>query len=136
ATELGPASTITKSWYTFEQRINTIGTPLDFVEIKICNPETKQIVKLGETGEIYSRGYNTMLGYWKDPEKTRESIDPSGWYHTGDLGSMDEDGYLKIVGRTKEMIIVGGENVYPREIEELLHTFPGVLDAYVGILDS
>ena len=100
------------------------------------NPETRQIVKIGETGEIHSRGFNTMIGYWKDPVKTAEAIDHAGWYNTGDLGVMDEEGFLKIIGRTKEMIIVGGENVYPREIEELLHTHPAILDAHViGVPD-
>lgn len=132
ATELGPASTLSKGWHTFENRIQTIGTACDFVELKVVNPATKETVKLGETGEICSRGYNTMIGYWKDPVKTKEAIDGAGWYSTGDLGTMDKEGYLRIVGRSKEMIIVGGENVYPREIEELLHTHPGILDAYVS----
>ncbi|KAI2798061.1 Acyl-CoA synthetase member 2 mitochondrial [Blomia tropicalis] len=136
ATELGPVSTGSRPWYTFEQRTETIGTPIDFVEIKLINPETKRIVRLGETGEILSRGFNNMIGYWKEPEKTNEAIDHAGWYSTGDLGVMDEEGFVKIIGRTKELIIVGGENVYPREIEELLHTHPSIMDAHViGVPD-
>lgn len=132
ATELGPASTLCKGWHSFERRTQTIGTACDFVELKVVSPATKETVKLGVTGELCSRGYNTMIGYWKDPVKTKEAIDGAGWYSTGDLATMDEEGYLRIVGRSKEMIIVGGENVYPREIEELLHTHPGILDAYVS----
>lgn len=135
ATELGPVSTGSRPWYTFEQRTETIGTPIDFVEIKLINPETKRIVRLGETGEILSRGFNNMIGYWKEPEKTNEAIDHAGWYSTGDLGVMDEEGFVKIIGRTKELIIVGGENVYPREIEELLHTHPSIMDAHVRYFD-
>ncbi len=131
STELGPASTHSRSWYTLEQRIDTVGTPCDFVEIKIVDPVTRKITKLGEPGEICSRGYNNMIGYWKDPVKTAEVLDQAGWYYTGDLGTLNENGFLKVVGRTKEMIIVGGENVYPREIEELLHRFPGVGTASV-----
>ncbi|KAI2798943.1 Acyl-CoA synthetase member 2 mitochondrial [Blomia tropicalis] len=136
ATETGPCATTCQMHHTFEQRTETVGTPLDFVEVKIVDPETNSVVPLGQCGEILTRGFHVMLGYWKDPVKTKEVLDSAGWYNTGDLGTMDEDGFLKIVGRTKEMIIVGGENVYPRELEEILHTHPAISDVHViGIPD-
>ncbi|KAI7697237.1 hypothetical protein SSS_08000 [Sarcoptes scabiei] len=105
--------------------------------MKIVDPKTRQTVKLGETGEILNRGHNTMLGYWRDPEKTKEVIDDGRWYNTGDLGVMDEKGLIKIIGRTKELIIVGGENVYPREIEEILYTHPAIeIVNVIGIPDE
>lgn len=136
ATELGPCATCCKTTDTFEQRTETIGAPLDFVEIRLVKAGTRKLVPLGETGEIHVRGHNQMLGYWNDPERTREAVDSSGWYNTGDLGSMDREGYLRIVGRSKEMIIVGGENVYPREIEESLQGHPSVAAVHViGVPD-
>ncbi|XP_054159206.1 putative acyl-CoA synthetase YngI [Oppia nitens] len=137
ATELGPCTTACHKNDTFNNRMETVGSPLDLVEVKIVNPATGQITKIGEQGELLSRGHNVMIGYWKDEVKTREAIDEGKWYHSGDLATMDQYGYIKIVGRTKELIIRGGENIYPREVEELLHTHPAVFDAYVvGVPDE
>jgi fatty-acyl-CoA synthase len=137
ATELGPCTTGSILGDTVERRMETVGAPLDFVEVKIVDPISGEIVKIGEQGELLARGHNVMLGYWDEEEKTREVITDSKWYKTGDLATMDDTGYVKIVGRTKEMIIRGGENIYPKEIEELLHTHPAVLDAYVvGVPDE
>ena len=96
------------------------------VEIKIVDPETGAIVPRGQPGELCTRGYSVMLGYWNDEAATRAAIDAAGWMHTGDLATMDDEGYVNIVGRIKDMIIRGGENISPREIEELLHTHPAV----------
>ncbi|XP_075587873.1 putative acyl-CoA synthetase YngI isoform X2 [Dermatophagoides farinae] len=126
ATETSPCATTFSKKSTIEESIETVGSPLDFVEIKLVDPNTKKIVKIGETGELHCRGHVIMLGYWRDPEKTKESIDEGNWYNTGDLAVMTEKGLIKIIGRTKELIIVGGENVYPREIEEILYTHPAV----------
>ena len=101
------------------------------VEVKIVDPRTGAIVPRGVPGELCTRGYSVMLGYWNDPEATAAAIDAAGWMHTGDLATMDDDGYVNIVGRIKDMIIRGGENIYPREIEEFLHTLPDVADAQV-----
>ena len=107
------------------------------VEVKLVDPETGRTVERGEPGELCTRGYSVMLGYWNDAERTAEAIDEDGWMHTGDLATMDDDGYLNIVGRSKDMIIRGGENIYPREIEEFLYTHPAVLDASViGVPDE
>jgi len=107
------------------------------VEVKIINPDTDQIVPIGEKGELCTRGYSVMLRYWNDEEKTRASIDTAGWMHTGDLAAMDEEGYVNIVGRIKDMIISGGENVYPREIEEFLYSNPKISDVQViGVPDK
>lgn len=111
--------------------------PLPHIEVKIVDPETGEELGPGEPGEICCRGYNVMKGYYKMPEMTAEAIDEDGWLHSGDLAVMDEDGYYSIVGRIKDMIIRGGENIYPREIEEFLHTMPGVKDVQVvGIPDE
>ncbi|XP_027204182.2 putative acyl-CoA synthetase YngI [Dermatophagoides pteronyssinus] len=126
ATETSPCATTYSINSTVEESIETVGSPLDFVEIKLVNPKTRQIVKIGETGELHCRGHVIMSGYWSEPEKTKESIDEAHWYNTGDLAVMTEKGLIKIIGRTKELIIVGGENVYPREIEEILYTHPAV----------
>jgi len=101
------------------------------VEIKLVDPVTGKVVPRGDPGELCTRGYCVMLGYWNNPEATREAIDPARWMHTGDLATMDSDGYLNIVGRIKDMIIRGGENVYPREIEEFLYSHPAVSDVQV-----
>jgi fatty-acyl-CoA synthase len=107
------------------------------VEIKIVDPVTGDTVERGEPGELCTRGYSVMLGYWQDEEKTAESVDENGWMHTGDLAVMREDGYCNIVGRIKDMVIRGGENIYPREIEEFLFTHPDVEDVQViGVPDE
>lgn len=119
-TETSPVSTQTRHDAPFDKRVNTVGSIMPHTEIKIIDPETKQVVALGEKGELCTRGYCVMLGYWNDPKKTAEAIDTARWMHTGDLATMDEEGYISIVGRIKDMIIRGGENVYPKEIEEFL----------------
>jgi fatty-acyl-CoA synthase len=107
------------------------------VEVKIVDPETGRTLARGEAGELCTRGYSVMLGYWQDEEATRAAIDDARWMHTGDLATMDVDGYVNIVGRIKDMIIRGGENVYPREIEEFLYTHPDIADVQVfGIPDE
>ncbi|BDZ70964.1 AMP-binding protein [Methanobacterium petrolearium] len=119
------------------KRVETVGKPLPECEVKIVDPETGENLGTDQTGEICCKGYNVMKGYYKMPEKTREVIDEDGWLHSGDLATLDEDGYYSIVGRIKDMIIRGGENIYPREIEEFLYTMPGVLDVQVvGIPDE
>ena len=104
------------------------GAPGPHVEVKVVDPDTGLVVPRGETGELCTRGYSVMLGYWDEPEKTAEAIDAARWMHTGDLATMDDDGYCNIVGRIKDMVIRGGENVYPREIEEFLYTHEDVAD--------
>ena len=120
-----------------EYQFETIGRPIPHVELKLIRPGGTETVAIGEAGEICARGFGTMLGYYKMPDKTREAIDDDGWLHTGDIAVMNADGYLNIVGRTKDMIIRGGENIYPREIEELLMGHPKIEDAYViGVPDA
>lgn len=136
-TEASPVFTQTSVDDPIEKRVETVGTPLPHIEVKIVDPETGEELGAGEPGEICCRGYNVMKGYYKMPEMTAEAIDEDGWLHSGDLAVMDEDGYYSIVGRIKDMIIRGGENIYPREIEEFLHTMPGVKDVQVvGIPDE
>jgi fatty-acyl-CoA synthase len=107
-----------------------------YVEVKIIDPESGLVLPRGVPGEMCTRGYSVMLGYWNEPEKTAESIDQARWMHTGDLAVMDAAGYLNIVGRIKDMVIRGGENVYPREIEEFLHSHPAIEDVQViGVPD-
>ncbi len=130
-TETSPVSTQTALDDPLEKQTGTVGRIHPHVEIKIVDPETGAVVPRGTTGELCTRGYNVMLGYWNNPEATADAIDAGRWMHTGDLATMDEDGYLNIVGRIKDMIIRGGENVYPREIEEFLYTHEQVLDAQV-----
>ena len=114
-----------------------MGQALPHVEIKIIDPETGRTVTRGEPGEFCARGYVVMQGYWNDPERTAEAIDVQRWMHTGDLATIDEQGYVRIVGRIKDMVIRGGENVYPREIEEFLYTHPAVADVQViGVPDE
>jgi fatty-acyl-CoA synthase len=135
-TETSPVSTQTRRDAPLEKRVGTVGQVHPHVEIKIIDPVTGETVERGVSGEFCTRGYNVMLGYWNDPEQTAAAIDADGWMHTGDLATMDEEGYARIVGRIKDMIIRGGENVYPREIEEFLYTHPKVRDVQViGVPD-
>lgn len=129
-TETSPVSTQTLPDDPAEKRIGTVGSALPHVEVKVVSP-TGETVPRGERGEVCSRGYHVMLGYWEDERATRESLDAEGWMHTGDLGVIDEDGYLRIEGRLKDMILRGGENIYPAEIEAFLLKHPAVSEAYV-----
>ena len=136
-TETAPVSTQTRTDDTFERRVGTVGRVGPHLEIKIVDPATGDIVPRGETGEFCTRGYSVMIGYWNQPDKTAEVLDADGWMHTGDLAVMDEHGYVQITGRIKDMVIRGGENIYPREIEEFLYTHPDILDAQViGVPDE
>ena len=136
-TELSPVVTQTRREDTFEDRTTTVGQALPQVEIKITDPNTGETVPVGAVGEFCARGYQVMTGYFDMPEKTAETIDTDGWLHTGDLCSMDERGYVKVEGRLRDMIIRGGENVYPREIEEVLLSHPKVAEvAVVGLPDE
>ena len=118
------------------RRCGTVGRVMPHVEVKVIDPETGAITPRGTAGEFCTRGYSVMRGYWENAEKTAEAIDPGNWMHTGDLAVMDDEGYINIVGRIKDMIIRGGENVYPREIEEYLYTHPAVADVQViGVPD-
>lgn len=136
-TETSPVSCQTRADDDLERRTATIGRVHPHVEIKIVDPVTGETVERGQTGEFCTRGYSVMLGYWDDPEKTAEAIDADGWMHTGDLAEMREDGYCNIVGRIKDMVIRGGENVYPREIEEFLYAHPDIEDVQViGVPDE
>lgn len=136
-TETSPVSCQTHVDDDLERRTASIGRAHPHVEIKIVDPETGDIVERGQPGEFCTRGYSVMLGYWENDEKTREAIDSDGWMHTGDLAVMREDGYCNIVGRIKDMVIRGGENIYPREIEEFLYTHPDIDDAQViGVPDD
>jgi fatty-acyl-CoA synthase len=130
-TETSPLATQTTPDDPVEKRVTTVGRPHPHVEVKVVDPVTGETVPHGVTGEQCMRGYNVMLGYWEDEEATRAAIDADGWMHSGDLATMDADGYVDIVGRIKDMIIRGGDNIYPREIEEFLITLPGVAEAYV-----
>ena len=130
-TETSPVSTQTRVDDPVEKRVATVGPVHPHVEVKVVDPESGQLIRRGESGELCTRGYSVMLGYWNDETATAAAIDRGRWMHTGDLATMDDDGYLKIVGRIKDMIIRGGENVYPREIEEFLYTHPNVADAQV-----
>src|SRR5437763_15610711 len=135
-TETSPASTQTGADDTIDKRVGTVGRVLPHVEVKVVDPVTGETVERGESGEFCTRGYSVMIGYWNDPERTAEAVDSEGWMHTGDLATMDADGYLNIDGRIKDMIIRGGENIYPREIEEFLYTHPDVSDVQViGVPD-
>jgi fatty-acyl-CoA synthase len=136
-TETSPVSCQTRIDDDLERRTASIGRAHPHVEIKIIDPETCDEVERGQPGEFCTRGYSVMLGYWEDDEKTAEAIDSDGWMHTGDLAVMREDGYCNVVGRIKDMVIRGGENVYPREIEEFLYTHPDIEDAQViGVPDE
>jgi fatty-acyl-CoA synthase len=130
-TETSPVSTQTAVDDPVEKRVSTVGRVHPQVEMKIVDPETGNTVPRGTPGEQCTRGYSVMLGYWDDPEATARAVDDEGWMHTGDLATMDADGYVKIVGRIKDLIIRGGENIYPREVEEFLIGLPQVSEAYV-----
>lgn len=136
-TETSPVSTQTRQGTSIEKQVSTVGQIHPHLEIKIIDPTNGLTVPLGQPGELCTRGYSVMLGYWNDEERTREAIDKARWMHSGDLATMDEDGYIKIVGRIKDMIIRGGENIYPREIEEFLYTHPKIQDVQViGVPDE
>ena len=130
-TETSPVSTQTSHDDPLERRVGTVGRVHPHVEVKIVDADTGAVVPRGQRGELCTRGYSVMLGYWNNPQATATAIDAAGWMHTGDLATLDAEGYVNIVGRIKDMIIRGGENVYPREIEEFLHTHPGVSEAQV-----
>jgi fatty-acyl-CoA synthase len=136
-TETSPVSTQTLTDDPIDKRVSTVGRVHPHVEVKVIDPSTGLVVPRGAPGELCTRGYSVMLGYWGDPERTAEAIDAGRWMHTGDLATMDEDGYLNIVGRSKDMVIRGGENVYPREVEEFLYTHPDIVDVQViGVPDE
>jgi fatty-acyl-CoA synthase len=136
-TETSPVSCQTRADAPLERRVGTVGLVHPHVEVKIVDPESGAVVARGARGELCTRGYSVMLGYWDDLESTRTAVDAARWMHTGDLAVMDDEGYVSIVGRIKDMIIRGGENVYPREVEELLHTHPKVVDVQViGVPDA
>ena len=136
-TETSPVSTQTRVDDSLDRRVSTVGRVGPHLESKVVDPETGLTVPRGEPGELCTRGYSVMLGYWEQPEKTAEVVDTARWMHTGDLAVMDDEGYLNITGRIKDMVIRGGENVYPREIEEFLYTHPDILDAQViGVPDD
>ncbi|MFE9788166.1 AMP-binding protein [Nocardia salmonicida] len=136
-TETSPVSTQTRRDDSIDRRTGTVGRVGPHLEVKVVDPATGRTVPRGEPGELCTRGYSVMLGYWEQPDKTAEAIDAARWMHTGDIGVMDEDGYLSVTGRIKDMVIRGGENVYPREIEEFLYTHPDIVDAQViGVPDD
>ena len=136
-TESSPGITMTTTDDSVERRVSTVGRVLPYIEAKIIDPETGELCPPEVPGEIVARGYNIMKGYYKMPEATRAAVDEQGWLHTGDIGTMDAEGYVKITGRLKDMIIRGGENIYPREIEEFMYTHPGILDVQViGVPDK
>lgn len=136
-TETSPVSFQTQTDAPLEKRVTTVGTVHPHLEVKLVSPETGAVVARGETGELCTRGYSVMLGYWNNEEATDKAIDSAGWMHTGDLATMDDEGYVAIVGRIKDMIIRGGENIYPREIEDFLYTHPAISDVQViGVPDE
>ena len=135
-TETSPVSVQTRPDDSLERRVSTVGRVHPHLEIKIVDPTTQVTVPRGVPGELCTRGYSVMLGYWNDPESTARAIDAARWMHTGDIATMDDDGYVNITGRVKDMIIRGGENVSPREIEEFLHSHPDIVDVQViGVPD-
>ncbi|MGI9205792.1 MAG: AMP-binding protein [Woeseiaceae bacterium] len=134
-TELSPINHLTLPEDPLEKRVETVGRAVPWLEIKLIDAEGR-VVPIGEKGEVCTRGYSVMLGYWNDEEQTRSTIDEARWLHSGDLGIMDDEGYLRIVGRIKDMIIRGGENIYPREVEEFLYTHPAIEEVQVfGVPD-
>jgi fatty-acyl-CoA synthase len=135
-TETSPVSTMTRVEDDLARRTQTVGRVMPHIEVKVVDPVTGRTLARGEPGELCTRGASVMLGYWNEPDKTAEAIDRARWMHTGDLATMDADGYLSIVGRIKDMVIRGGENVYPREIEEFLYSHPDIADVQViGVPD-
>jgi fatty-acyl-CoA synthase len=136
-TETSPVSTQTRVDDSVERRVSTVGRVGPHLEVKVVDPASGTTVPYGVPGELCTRGYSVMLGYWEQPDATAAAIDRAGWMHTGDLAMMDADGYVSITGRIKDMVIRGGENIYPREIEEFLYTHPDILDAQViGVPDA
>ena len=136
-TETSPVSTQTSAGDSLDKRVSTVGRVHPHVEVRIVDPETGDTVPRGRAGEFMTRGYSVMLGYWDDEARSTEAIDDQGWMHSGDLAVMDDDGYINIVGRIKDMIIRGGENIYPREIEEYLYRHPDVVEVQViGVPDA
>jgi fatty-acyl-CoA synthase len=136
-TETSPVSTMTRRSDDLDRRTSTVGTVLPNVEVKIVDPTTGATVPTRTPGELCSRGYLVMRGYWENPSATAEAADEAGWMHTGDLAVMDEEGYINIVGRAKDLVIRGGENIYPREIEEVLFQHPAVVAVQViGVPDA
>jgi fatty-acyl-CoA synthase len=135
-TETSPVSTQTGADDSLDKRVSTTGRVHPHVEVKIVDPLSGLTLPRGEPGELLTRGYSVMRGYWNDAERTHDAIDAARWMHTGDLATMDEDGYVNIVGRSKEMVIRGGENIYPREVEEFLMGHPDVEEVAVfGVPD-
>ena len=130
-TETSPVSTQSTMDDPFEKRVGTVGRVHPHIEVKVVDPETGTVLPRGSSGELCTRGYSVMLGYWNNPEATATAIDAGRWMHTGDLATMDDDGYVNIVGRIKDMIIRGGENIYPREVEEFLYGHPDIADVQV-----
>jgi fatty-acyl-CoA synthase len=136
-TEASPVTTMTRIEDTLERRVSTVGRVMPWQELKIVDPVTGATLPRGQQGELCFRGYQVMNRYYNNPEATAEAFDSRRWLHSGDLGTMDDAGYVKITGRIKEMVIRGGENLYPREIEEFLRTHPKVMDVYVhGVPDA
>lgn len=135
-TEAAPGMTHTRMDQSFEERCTTVGYEFEHTEVAVLDPETGEECPVGVQGELCNRGYNTMKGYYKNPQATAETIDANGWLHSGDLGIKDENGNFRITGRIKDMIIRGGENIYPREIEEFLYNFPGIKDVQVAGIPS
>jgi fatty-acyl-CoA synthase len=136
-TETSPVSAQTRADEELERRVSTVGRVHPHVEVKIIDPETGRVLPRGTPGEMCTRGYSVMLGYWDDQERTAEVIDAARWMHTGDLAVMDDAGYLNIVGRIKDLVIRGGENIYPREVEEFLYGHPQIEDVQViGVPDE
>jgi fatty-acyl-CoA synthase len=135
-TETSPVSTMTRPDDDLARRTQTVGRTMPHLESKVVDPATGLTVPRGDAGELCTRGHTVMLGYWEEPDKTADAIDAARWMHTGDLATMDAEGYVNIVGRIKDMVIRGGENVYPREVEEFLYTHPDVVDVQViGVPD-
>src|ERR1700689_3146023 len=130
-TETSPVSPQTAVDDPIEKRVGTVGRVGPHLEVKVVDPGDGSTVQRGRAGELCTRGYSVMLGYWEDPERPAEAIDGGRWMHTGDLATMDDEGYVNIVGRIKDLVIRGGENVYPREVEEFLHKHPGISEAQV-----
>ncbi|WP_271270809.1 AMP-binding protein [Aliamphritea hakodatensis] len=136
-TETSPVSTQTAADDPFDKRVSTVGRSQPHIETKIIDPANGQVLPRGEIGELCTRGYSVMIGYWNNPDATADAIDDRGWMHSGDLATMDEEGYVQIVGRIKDMVIRGGENVYPKEVEEFLYTHPDIIDVQVtGVPDK